>query len=179
MKEKIFKNFIYFAVAGVSTLTFCNFTLPYLTYTIKYNEEMFEPAKMPINGYSLMNLWNLGFCGVMTSIIQILILTLSLLLLILSVGGVLKIVGVLKDFPDKLGKYEIKRILYSGLILHFGLNCLLLIFLIVVAVTSSGNTMLYTYKYNLNIGIFMMLAWLIGSIIVYNILPEKILSESK
>ncbi len=179
MKEKIFKNFTYFVVGGVSTLTFCNFTLPYLTYTIRYNEELLETVKMPINGYNLMNFWNLGFGGVIASLIQILVLTLSLLLLILSVGGILKTVGVLKDFPDKLGKYEIKKILYLGLILHFGLNCLLLIFLIVIAVTNSGNSMFYTYKYNLNVGIFMMLAWLIGSIIVYNILPEKILSESK
>lgn len=177
MKKKIFNHFLYFGAAGISTLALCFFSLPYLNVVIRYENEIY--SKMSINGYELMNLCGFGFFGVMTSLIQIFILTLTLMILILGLCGVLKTIGILKDFPNKLGKYDTDKVLYSSIIMYFGLTCLLLICLIVLAVTSRTDFVSYSYRLRLNIGIFMMLIQVIGGIIAINILPEKILSESK
>ncbi len=176
MKNKILANLSYWLCGFLGIWQFVLLAIPYLASFAKYDgvRETYGTA----SGYQIMRLWDGGFSGVMSALLQIFILVLGIVMLVYGACGILKSVGVFEKFPDKLGKCSMKKCGEIALYVYAGLNVLLFIFLIIV---TAENT--YTYemydgeKYKAGIafsaGMFITLAFVIGAPVALKLLEAK------
>ena len=87
MKEKILKSLGYIFCAGLGLFTLILLATPYLTYVYgyTYNDSIVSSGpnnfSLNLSGYRTMDLWSLGVGGVMTSLLQIFVLILALLMI--------------------------------------------------------------------------------------------------
>lgn len=183
MKEKILKSLGYIFCAGLGLLTLILLAIPYLSYVYGYidNDSIVSSGpndfSLNLSGYRAMDLWSLGVGGVMTSLLQIFVLIMALLMIAWGVCGILKEFGVFYKFPSKIGKVRSKTISEILLYIYLGLNVLLLIFMIVFTATNY-----YTYEatyetiyegFNFSAGIFLTLIFAIGSVVSVILLQKK------
>jgi ribosomal protein L7/L12 len=118
MANKIKQNLIYFFNAGLGVLAFILYAIPYVT--IK------SPRTRTFNGYRIIGrLFSVGLEGPICSIIQILTLILGISMLVYGILGILKALGIVSIIPDKIGKFEDKRLGFIALIVYAGLNLVL------------------------------------------------------
>ncbi len=177
MKNKILANLSYWLCAFLGLFQFILFAIPYLSGFEKAAGVRYKYGKL--NGYNIMDLWNGGFSGIMSSIFQILILILGIVMLAYGVCGILKSFGIFEQFPDEFKGISAKKYGEFALYGYVGLNFLLLIFLIIL---TAVNTYTYedtwtstTYKAGicLSAGIFLTLIFSIGAAVALKVLEAK------
>ncbi len=181
MMEKIKNNLTYVACAGLGLLNFIFLAIPYIAFFQSIDLGQWggvQSDSSGISGYKVMDLWDGGFSGVMSALIQVFILILGIALLAWGVMGLLKAFGIFEKFPDKIGKFESKKIGEYGLFGFGGLNVLLLIFLIIfTAVNSETFTGDYGVEsaggFKFSAGIFITLVFIIGFIVALKLLEKK------
>ena len=180
MLDKIKNNLIYVFCAGIGVLNFILLAIPYVASFYSYNYGQYGgtgSSSAGISGYNVMKLWEFGFGGVMSALIQIFILILGIALLAYGVMGLLKAFGIFEKFPDKLGKVDMKKIGEFGLYGLGGLNVLLLIFLIVLTATNTESSESYGYSTSAGIrfsaGVFLAIIFIGAGIAGYLVLNKK------
>lgn len=133
MIDTIKKNLIWFLCAALGVLQFILLAIPYFAaFAEGYGQSMSEG----FSGYKVMDLWDGGFGGVMSSITQILILILGIVLLAIGAIGLLKAFDVV-DLTDKLGKLNLKDLAKKGIFAYGGLQVLLFIFMIIFTASNT------------------------------------------
>jgi hypothetical protein len=161
--------------AGLGTISFILFTVPYLALWYRYGYNEFSSISVGISGYKILGLWDGGFSGVMISLFQLLILIVFLALIGVGVMGLLNRFGVTK-LKEKYGKITFDQIGGLLLIIYTALNVLLFIFLIVF-VASNGES--GVGGYSLNAGIFITLFHGAGALGFRIFLHKKYPSEEQ
>ncbi len=186
MMKKLKSNLTYVICAGLGLLNFILLAIPYIASYYSYDLGEWggkQSGSEGISGYKVMDLWELKFSGIMSSLIQLFILLLGIALLVWGVLGLLKAFGIFDKFPDKLGKFQSKKIGEFGLFGIAGLNVLLLVFLIILSATNSESYSEYGYESSagirLSAGIFISLVITAGAVVALKVLEKKLpVSES-
>ncbi len=181
MMEKIKSNLTYVICAILGLFNFILLAIPYISSYYSYNLGEWggeQSSSVGISGYSVMDLWDGGFSGVMSSIIQLFALLLGIALLIWGVLGMLKAFGILEKFPDKVGNTESKKLGEYGLFGLAGLNVLLFVFLIIFTAANSESYEEYGMEtsagFSLSAGIFISLVITVGAVVALKILEKKL-----
>ncbi len=180
MLNKLKKNLTYVFCAGLGLLNFILLAFNYLKSFYSYDYGQWggkRSSSSGISGYKVMDLWEAKFSGVMSSMFQLLILLVGIALLAWGVLGLLKALGIFDKFPDKVGKFESKKIGELGLFVMAGLNILLLVFLIILSATNTEsyneNGMKAEAGIKLGAGIFISLIFTVGAVVALKILEKK------
>ncbi len=172
------KNWAHFFCAVLGLLNFILLAIPYVAAFIKTESWLGEISiSEGISGYRVMDMWDGGFSGVMSSLIQIFILILGIALLVWGVLGLLKAKGTCKVLPDKIGNFESKKISEMGLIAMAGLNFLLLIFLIIVTAVNTEKYAGGSTGIKLSAGIFLAIIFSVGAVVGAKLLDKKSVNE--
>ncbi len=181
MMEKIKSNLTYVVCAVLGLFNFILLAIPYIAsyYSYDFGEWGGKQSDSEgISGYKVMDLWELKFSGVMSSLIQLFVLLVGIALLVWGVLGLLKAFGIFDKFPDRLGKFESKKIGELGLFGLAGLNVLLLVFLIILSATNSESYSEYGYESSagirLSAGIFISLVITVGAAVALKVLEKKL-----
>ncbi len=177
MKNKIKNNLSYVFCAGIGLLNFILLAFNYVSAFADYKSGLggyLSDWSEGVSGYKVMDLWDGGFSGVMSSIIQLLILLLGIALLAWGVLGLLKAFDIFPKFPDKIGSLESKKIGKFGLFGIAGLNVLLLIFLIILSVSNTEKDDYVTAGIKLSAGIFIALIITAGAVAALILLEKKL-----
>ena len=168
------KNWAYFCCAVLGLFNFILLAIPYIAAFADYG---FVSLTEGISGYRVMDMWDGGFSGVMSSLLQIFILILGIALLALGVMGLLKAKGVCKALPDKLGKFESKKVGEIGLLVMTILNVLLLVFLIIVTVQNTEGDSSGRAGIKLSAGIFLAIIFWAAAYVGGKLIAKKANSE--
>ena len=176
MANKLRNNLTYVFCAGLGLLNFIFLAFNYIASFAEYSYGGYGNYSQSygVSGYKVMDLWELKFSGVMSSIIQLFILLLGIALLAWGVLGLLKAFGVFEKFPDKIGKLESKKLGEFGLFGLAGLNVLLLIFLIVLTVSNTEKSEYGSAGIKFSAGIFIALIFTIGAVVALKVLEKKL-----
>ena len=181
MMEKIKSNLAYVGCAILGLLNFILLAIPYISSYYSYDLGEWggkQSSSDGISGYKVMDLWEGGFSGVMSSLIQLFVLIGGIALLAWGVLGLLKAFGIFDKFPDRLGNIESKKIAEFGIFGLAGLNVLLLVFLIILSATNSESYSEYGYSgsagIRLSAGIFISLVITVGVAVALKILEKKL-----
>ena len=180
MMEKIKSNLAYVGCAILGLLNFILLAIPYISSYYSYDLGEWggkQSSSDGISGYKVMDLWEGGFSGVMSSLIQLFVLLLGIGLLAWGVLGLLKALDILPQFPDKLGNLESKKLGEFGLFGFAGLNVLLLVFLIIFSATNTESYSEYGMEgsagIRLSAGIFISLILSVGAVVALKVLEKK------
>ncbi len=180
MMEKIKSNLTYVFCAGLGILNFILLAIPYIASYYSYNFGEWggkQSGSEGVSGYKIMDLWELKFTGVMSSLIQLFVLLVGIALLAWGVLGLLKAFGIFDKFPDKFGKFESKKIGEYGLFGIAGLNVLLLVFLIILSAVNTEKYSEYGVEgsagIRLSAGIFISLVITVGAVVALKLLEKK------
>ena len=181
MLEKIKSNLAYVGCAALGLLNFILLAIPYISSYYSYDLGEWggkRSSSHGISGYKVMDLWEGGFSGVMSSLIQLFVLLGGIAILAWGVLGLLKAFGIFDKFPDRLGNIESKKIAEFGIFGLAGLNVLLLVFLIILSATNSESYSEYGYSgsagIRLSAGIFISLVITVGAAVALKILEKKL-----
>lgn len=175
MKEKIKQNVSYLICAALGLLYFIFLAFPYIEAFVDYG---YFGTSSGIGGYRVMDLWSGGFSGVMSSMIQIIILILNIALLAWGAMGLLKAFGHMEKFPEKVGNFESKKICKFGLIGLSGLNVLLFIFLIILSASNTESNSYGSSGFRLSAGIFVSIIFTVGATVAAILLEKKFADSS-
>ena len=180
MLEKIKSNLTYVVCAVLGLFNFILLAIPYISSYYSYDLGEWggkQSSSDGISGYKVMDMWEGGFSGVMSSLIQLFVLLLGIGLLAWGVLGLLKALDILPQFPDKLGGFESKKLGEFGLFGFAGLNVLLLVFLIIFSAANSESYSEYGYSSSagirLSAGIFISLILSVGAVVALKVLEKK------
>ncbi len=180
MMDKMKSNLTYVVCAALGVFNFILLAIPYIASYYSYDLGEWggkQSSSDGISGYKVMDLWELKFSGVMSSLIQLFVLLVGIALLAWGVLGLLKAFGIFDKFPDRLGKFESKKIGEFGLFGIAGLNVLLLIFLIILSATNSESYSEYGMESSagirLSAGIFISLIITVGAAVALKVLEKK------
>ena len=180
MLEKLKQNMSYVFCGGLGLLNFILLAIPYISSYYSYDLGEWggkQSSSDGISGYKVMDMWEGGFSGVMSSLIQLFVLLLGIGLLAWGVLGLLKALDILPQFPDKLGGFESKKLGEFGLFGFAGLNVLLLVFLIIFSAANSESYSEYGYSSSagirLSAGIFISLILSVGAVVALKVLEKK------
>lgn len=178
MLNKLKNGWTYLICAVLGLFNFIFLAFPYISAYYSYDLGAWggkQSESEGLSGYEVMSeLWELEFAGVMSALMQILILVLGIGLLAFGVMGLLKMLGVFEKFPERLGNLETKKLGEFGLYGLAGLNLLLLVFLIIVAASNSEKSEYGSAGIRLSAGIFITLIFLIGAIVGLKLLEKKL-----
>ncbi len=181
MMEKVKSNLTYVICAVLGLFNFILLAIPYIASYYSYDLGAWggkQSDSIGISGYKVMDLWEGGFSGVMSSLIQLFVLLVGIALLAWGVLGLLKALDILPQFPDKLGNLESKKVGEYGLFGIAGLNALLLVFLIILSATNSESYSEYGMEgsagIRLSAGIFISLVITAGAVVALKILEKKL-----
>ena len=181
MMEKMKSNLAYVGCAILGLLNFILLAIPYISSYYSYDLGEWggkQRGSDGISGYKVMDLWEGGLSGVMSSLIQIFVLIGGIALLAWGVLGLLKAFGIFDKFPDRLGNIESKKIAEFGIFGLAGLNVLLLVFLIILSATNSESYSEYGMESSagirLSAGIFISLVITVGAAVALKILEKKL-----
>ncbi len=159
MKNKILSNLSYIFCVGLGLFHFIFLAIPYVARFVSGSYDY----TYHINGYGIItDLWNGGFGGVTSGIFQILILVFVNAMIAFG------IYAFFKGFENnKIGEY--------ALFGYAGLNVLLLVFLIVCCATNTSEYGYYSMSVGIRFsaGIFITLAFAIGSIVALKVLEKR------
>ncbi len=180
MKNKILANLSYVFCAGLGLMQFILLAIPYVASFYSYDYGSYGGKGSDsegISGYKVMDLWDGGFGGVMSSLFQILLLLLGIAMLAYGVLGLLKAFGMFDKLPDKVGKFSTKKVGEFALYAYAGLNVLLFIFLIILCASNTESESSYGYTVSagirLSAGIFITLIFAVGSVVAKILLEKK------
>ena len=180
MLEKMKSNLTYVVCAVLGLFNFILLAIPYISSYYSYDLGEWggkQSSSDGISGYKVMDMWEGGFSGVMSSLIQLLVLLLGIGLLAWGVLGLLKALDILPQFPDKLGNLESKKLGEFGLFGFAGLNVLLLVFLIIFSAANSESYSEYGMEgsagIRLSAGIFISLILSVGAVVALKVLEKK------
>ncbi len=181
MMEKIKSNLAYVECAILGLLNFILLAIPYISSYYSYDLGEWggkHSSSDGISGYKVMDLWEGGFSGVMSSLVQLFVLIGGIALLAWGVLGLLKVFGIFDKFPDRLGNIESKKIAEFGIFGLAGLNVLLLVFLIILSIANTESYSEYGYSgsagIRLSAGIFISLVITVGAAVALKILEKKL-----
>ena len=181
MMEKIKSNLAYVGCAILGLLNFILLAIPYISSYYSYDLGEWggkQSSSDGISGYKVMDLWEGGFSGVMSSLVQLFVLIGGIGLLAWGILGLLKALDILPQFPDKLGNLESKKLGEFGLFGLAGLNVLLLVFLIIFSATNTESYSEYGMEgsagIRLSAGIFISLVITAGAVVALKILEKKL-----
>ena len=181
MMEKIKSNLAYVGCAVLGLLNFILLAIPYISSYYSYDLGEWggkQSSSDGISGYKVMDLWEGGFSGVMSSLIQLFVLLGGIAILAWGVLGLLKAFGIFDKFPDRLGNIESKKIAEFGIFGLAGLNVLLLVFLIILSIANTESYSEYGYSgsagIRLSAGIFISLVITVGAAVALKILEKKL-----
>ncbi len=180
MVEKLKRNLEYVFCAGLGFLNFILFAFPYAASFWKYDLGSWggkQSGSEGISGYELLKLWDGGFGGVMSSLVQLIIFLGGLGLLAFGVCGLLKEFGILPKFPDQIGSFKSKELGELALFGMAGLQALLLVFLIILSIANTERESEYGYTseagIRLSAGIFIALLLYVGAVACLILLRKK------
>ncbi len=182
MMNKLKNNLTYVFCAGLGLLNFIFLAFNYIASFAEYSGYAGYGSysqSYGVSGYKVMDLWEFKFSGVMSSIVQLFVLLLGIALLVWGVLGLLKAFGVFEKFPDKLGKFESKKIGEFGLFGLAGLNVLLLIFLIILTASNTEKSEYGSAGIKLSAGIFIALIFIVGAVVALKVLQKKLPSTDE
>ncbi len=176
MKNKILANLSYWLCAFLGLFQFILFAIPYLSSFVKMYGVKETYGNM--SGYKVMDLWQAEFSGVMSSLLQVFILILGIVMLAYGVCGILKSFGLFEAFPDSVGKYATKKYGEFALYAYAGLNFLLFIFLIILTATNTESyDDFWSGEYKAGIcfsaGMFITLIFAIAAPVALKLLEAK------
>ena len=181
MLEKLKQNMSYVFCGILGLLNFILLAIPYLSSFYSYDLGEWGGKKSEsegISGYEIMDLWEGGFSGVMSSLLQLFVLILGIGLLAWGILGLLKALDILPQFPDKLGGLESKKLGEFGLFGIAGLNVLLLVFLIIFSASNTETYSEYGMESSagirLSAGIFISLVLSVGAVVALKVLEKKL-----
>ncbi len=176
MMNKLKSNLTYVFCAGLGLLNFIFLAFNYIASFAEYSYAGYGGYSQSygLSGYKVMDLWELNFSGVMSSIIQLFVLLLGIALLAWGVMGLLKAFGIFDKLPDRLGKFESKKIGEFGLFGIAGLNVLLLIFLIILTASNTEKSEYGSAGIKLSAGIFIALIFTVGAVVALKVLEKKL-----
>ena len=186
MKRRILGNISYFISLGLGILIYILLAIPFLRIKISESStsivsEYMKPVNL--NGYDIMDLWDEGFSGVVSSLLQIIIIICSLAFIIYGIIGILMVLRVIQnvELPEGITYKRIGNIIFYT----FGIvNVLLLIFLIIFAACNTktigqignGNIKMVV---SINAGIFVMLILSCTAILSSKIIESNYRYEEK
>ncbi len=181
MMNKLKNNLTYVFCAGLGLLNFIFLAFNYIASFVEYSYVGYGSYSQSygVSGYKVMDLWELKFSGVMSSIIQLFVLLLGIALLAWGVLGLLKAFGIFNIVPDRLGKFESKKIGEFGLFGLAGLNVLLLIFLIILTASNTEKSEYGSVGIKLSAGIFIALIFTVGAVVALKVLEKKLPSTDE
>ena len=175
MLEKIKGNLAYTFCAFFGVFNFILFALPYLGAYVSSNGNSSTLATR--SGYQVMDLWNSDFWGVMSSLVQVLILILCLALLAIGVLGLLKVFGVLSTLPEQIENFVSEKFAKLGVFGFAALNILLFVLLLIYAFSNTESQSVYGYEYeagvSLRVGTYLALVLSAGAAAVLKFLGDK------
>ncbi len=178
MLNKLKNNWTYLFCAVLGLFNFIFLAFPYISSYYSYDLGAWggkQSDSQGLSGYEVMSeLWELEFAGVMSGLMQILILILGIGLLAFGVMGLLKMLGVFEKFPERLGNLKTQKFGEFGLFGLAGLNALLLVFLIILAASNSEKNEYGSAGIRLSAGIFIALVFSIGAIVGLKLLEKKL-----
>jgi len=169
MKEKIKNNLSYVLCAGIGLLNF-------ILFAFNYVKGYMLGEEAGVSGYKMMSMWEFGFGGVMSSIVQISIFILGIILLILGVIGILKVFSVAKNVPDEVGGKSFSKICEFGLFLVALLNVILLFFMIIMVISSNEFGEVMGIKFS--IGVFLSIIITVGTFVVLKVFNKKAIATN-
>ena len=172
------KNWAYFCCVVLGLFNFILFAIPYVAAFVETKSWVGDLSYSEgISGYRVMDMWDGGFSGVMSSLLQIFILILGIVLLVLGVLGLLKAKNICKVLPDKLGNVESKKAGEIGLLVMTILNVLLLVFLIIVTVQNTEGDSSGRAGIKLSAGIFLAIIFGAAAYVGGKLIEKKANSE--
>lgn len=176
MLEKIKSNLAYTFCAFFGVFNFILFAFPYIGAYLSADGE--SETLLTKSGYGIMNLWESDFWGAISSLVQIFVLILGLLLLAIGVIGLLKVFGVLSTLPEQIEKYVNEKYAKLGVLGFAALNLILFIFLLIYAFSNTESQSYYGHEYeagiSLRVGEYLALILSIGAAVALKLLAEKI-----
>ncbi len=181
MLDKIKKNISYAMCAVMGFLNFILLAFPYISSFYSYDLGEWggkQSGSEGISGYDVMDLWDGGFSGVMSSFLQLFALLLGIALLAWGVLGLLKAFGIFDKLPDKVIGIESKKIGEYGLFGLAGLNVLLFVFLIILSIANTETVQEFGMEskagIRLSAGIFITMIVTIGAVVGLKYLEKKL-----
>jgi hypothetical protein len=126
-------------------------------------------AGSSLNGYGLMELWSMGFFGVMTSLTQVFIVILTFALLIWGVLGLLQSFGVVNILTEALSPYYVKKISKICLRILLALNGILLIWMIFLIALNGDNSV----GLGFSVGLFIEIIFTLASLVLFRCMDIK------
>ena len=174
MKRTIIKNLNHIFCVSLGFLTLILFAIPYLVSFVKlqYLDQTISGSNN-INGYSIMNMWDGDYSCIISSILQILILTLAIVMIIWGVLCFLKSINMFEKFPNKIFSVKTSTISEILIYIYSGLNIILLTFMIILTVKNSQSFEGITSGVRFSAGIFLTLIASILSVISLKLLQKK------
>ena len=124
------------------------------------------------NGYKLLDMFELEKYGAVISVVQIMILVVSIFLLVIGALGILKEYKIV-NLPESVADMPISYFSKLGMIVHTALNLILLVFTVILTVDYIEKNGFGTLRFRLSAGIFIMLIVSLGVTAVYVYLESK------
>lgn len=169
MLDTIKKNLVYSLCAALGVLQFILFAIPYFAAFVSgFGHEESEG----FSGYKVMDLWDSDFGGVMSSLVQVLILIVGIGLLAIGVIGLLKAFDVV-DLTDKFGKLDLKEIGKKGIFVYGGLHVALFIFMIIFTASNTESMGSLSAGFSLSVGLFLAIIVAGAAVAALILVPKK------
>ncbi len=169
MIDTIKKNLVYCLCAALGVLQFILFAIPYFAAFVSgYGQSESEG----FSGYKVMDLWDTDFGGVMSSLVQILILVLGIVLLAIGAIGLLKAFDVV-DLTEKLGNINLKELGKKGIFAYAGLQVLLFIFMIIFTASNTESMFGMTAGFRFSAGLFITMVIVGAAVAALIVVPKK------
>lgn len=169
MVDTIKKNLVYTLCAALGVLQFILFAIPYFAAFISGGG--YDKSE-GYSGYKVMDLWDTDFGGVMSSLVQVLILILGIVLLAIGAIGLLKAFDVV-DLTDKFGKLNLRELGKKGIFVYGGLQVALLIFMIIFTASNTESMFGMTAGFRFSAGLFITIIVVGAAIAAMIVVPKK------
>ena len=156
--------------AALGFLSFILMAIDYIESFISVGSILDE--SQGYNGYKLLDMFELEKYGSVISIVQIMVLVVSIFLLVIGALGILKEYKII-NLPDSVAEMPISYFSKLGMIVHTALNLILLVFTIILTVDYTEKNGFGTLGFRLSAGIFIMLIVSLGVTAVYVYLESK------
>ena len=172
MKNTLKNNLVYLFNAVLGAFVFILFAFPYIAAFISSGGK--ETMTHTISGYRTMDLWDVDAWGVLSSLFQVFVLVVGILIMAWGVCGLLKGFRVFKAFPDTIGKLESKKLGEYALIAYAALNVLVLVFLVVFCIANTESVGILKGGFRPSGGMFVAPVISVGAYVAYKLLDKKL-----
>ena len=170
MMNTIKKNLVYLCDAVLGAFTLILFAFPYIASFVAVGD---KKTSEPINGYKVMDLWDAEAWGVLSSLFQVLVLVISVIIFAYGVCGLLKAFDIFEAFPDELGTIETKKLGEYLIAIHAVLNVLLAIVLVIFCAVYVEEIYFLKSGFTVSDGTFAAPALSAGIFVAYKLLDNK------